>query len=92
MKCPSETRHREAGKMGGLGMLVTSIFLIPTEDVFTHRTALGLITSGCIPAGDKKSGSGEACVRSDVIDSERPCLSTPVPKDRLRKWRKEARS
>lgn len=40
--------------MGGIGYIrVTSIFLIPTEDVLTHPTAVGLITSGFIPAGDK---------------------------------------
>lgn len=31
--------------MGGIGYIrVTSIFLIPTEDVLTHPTAVGLIT------------------------------------------------
>lgn len=66
--------------------------MISTEDVLTHPTAVGLITSGFVPAGDEKSGSGGACVGSEVIDSEGSCLSTMVSKDCLKnRGREEAR-
>lgn len=39
--------------------------MISTEDVLTHPTAVGPITSEFIPAGDETRGSGEVCVRPE---------------------------